>query len=139
MALHRTSIYEVAFVMRVGRRLQELFELVDGKVEEKIVHVSRRKVELSDELRSNGWPVLLGVYAQVISVIAHVVGDVAVDCPGQLVPERHGVAVIAHRTVDRLPGLELVSGPTAAPEDCLEATQCTHRDQRMPIGRPLED
>ncbi len=86
MPLHGSTEGEFGFVVRVGRLFQKRLIIVDRQIQIEMIHVSAEEMELAGDLRPQAGPVALAIFKQVVTVIAHVVGDVVIDLARQLIP-----------------------------------------------------
>ena len=138
VTLHRGAVDELAGVVGIGRALQELLHQVDRVRQVEVVHFGVVDADLADQVRADPRPVLLGVVAKIVAVVAHVVGHLAVDDSGVQVPQPPRIAVLIRRPVGRVPGVELSGAPPPRALRHLQLADLAVAAHRLSLHRPLE-
>src|SRR4030095_339634 len=116
VSFHWPSIFEGRIAFGIAGLPGEFFKKVDGQVQIEIVHIARDEVQLSRKLWPQRLPIILSIVPQVIAIVAHVKRNFAVYLTGSLVPQRARITITAHWTVDRFPGIELITRAAFASE-----------------------
>src|SRR6266498_3265830 len=111
MPFHWPPIFKGGIALRTRHPLCEIFKQIDREVQIEIVHVSSDEVQLARKLVPQRGPVCLGIMSQIVAALPHILGDFAIDFSGPWIPERSRIAVVAHRTIDSFPRIELIAGP----------------------------
>src|SRR6266571_2710304 len=90
-------------------------------------------MQLARQPRPKRRPILLGVVAYVKALVAHVQGDFVVYLTGALIPKRPRITIIAHRAVNGLPRVELITGAHIAAQHRLELAHLTNRQINLAV------
>src|SRR5215831_15988471 len=93
-------------------------------------------MQFPHELRTNLRPVLFQVVTQIVT--AHGDGDLRIDSAGQLVPERFGITVNSYRTVDSLPGFELLPGASMRSQHFFHLAHLPHSHEDLSFLSALQ-
>src|SRR5215472_4230495 len=109
MAVEWATVCKRAGVVRRLRVLKTVLKRIDPEIEEVIVHVGAEHVDLPDEIRSDLRPVFLDIGAQVVSVVAPILGDNVVNHASPLIPQGAGVPVVADRPECGVPHVKLLA------------------------------
>src|SRR5262245_48387462 len=120
MAFEWATIFERCVARRIGCFLRETFKQIDRQVEIKVVHLPGDEMQLASQLRPQCLPILLGIRARVITVLAHIRRYFPITFPAASIPERARIAILVWRAIDRFPRIELIAGSPSAPQHGLE-------------------
>ena len=122
------AVLHFAVIRRVLRGLQEIFQVINRVVQEISVGGAHVDVQLALQLRPKRRPVALHDRAEIV-VLFPIGGDAAIDFAGLFVENLFRIAIVADRSVDRLPDIELLAGPGMRSERELVLVHALHRAQ----------
>src|ERR1035441_3059788 len=92
-------------------------------------------MQFAGESGAESLPVALHDGAQIV-VLLPVLRDLGIDFAGALVEDGLGVAVVADRAEDRLPGVELLAGAAVRPLHEFVAVHLFHGRSEEAVGLP---
>jgi acetylornithine deacetylase/succinyl-diaminopimelate desuccinylase-like protein len=104
------TVQKEPLVVRLLGRLHPFLELLRGVVQLESVHRAGVDVDLVDDLRSDSRPVLFQVFEQV-EVFLPVPRYRGIHLAGHLVEERFEIAIVAERTENGRPDVDLLTRP----------------------------